>query len=205
MSVKVLVLNNLILATGYPGTATGNEQIVVVDSLPNDPDPFLSYEYDAASNLIVKRALALTYSSYDKMCSSDPATWNSIITLDAATIAYNLAMEEGCPIVSTSTPAFNDNYAIADASTKISMLSILQNFTLTAGESGGPFFPNGLTTQTWWDVTGTKIHIIPSPAFFIAFSRAIGLYYEELTMALMNVQQGITADWVPPVQPVVIP
>lgn len=140
---------------------------------------------------------------YSSGVFSEPPTPPAPTILQIAQVAFAAAMINGCEIVSTSTPEFNSTYPLDDT-TLLKMSGVQAQVMVSSGQSDGPIFLNGLTTQNWWDINGA-IHTLPNPAFFTAFATAIAKYVEDLTTALMNVQQGTVSEWTAPAQPVSIP
>ncbi len=195
MSINVLVVSNLILATGYKGTAAAGQEIVAIDSLPNDPNPFLNYEYDSTSNSLVQRTAPLTHTAYYKMASADPSTWNDIIAADAAQTAYAAAIAAGCQIVSTATPALNGTYSI----TETSEIKIIGASTRIMKYGA---FPGGASSLTWLDINNAP-HTFTNITDFMNFADAVATYISELNAALGAGLAG--GAWVAPALPITIP
>ena len=108
---------------------------------------------------------------------------------------YDSAIEAGCQIVSTSTPAISGTYPLDD-STLLKMVGEQNYIQLKSA------FTNGATTRGWLDVSG-GIHVFPNTGAFTAFGEAVAAYMDALQTALTTALQG--GSWVAPGQPVTIP
>lgn len=119
----------------------------------------------------------------------DGSAWKpTTATSDAqAQISYDIAIENGLAVTSTSCPTLNGVYAIgtydtANISDEVQYITQYGTFT-----SGGP-------SMTWVDADG-KLHTFLATTQFMDFAKTVAQYVSALKVTRLTLRSGISAVW----------